>query len=395
VRSATIAVASACTLALALAVLASRHARPAEVSPVVPHGGWNAVWVASLVAALGLYGAGAALARFARVRIGVVLVFAVAMQVVPLAAPLLLSKDLFLYWNEGRTIVTYSQDPYTVTPDAHPADPSFPRVSEEWRASPAPYGPAFEGLTTVPAVVTGASPRHAVVAFRVLAILGVLAAIGIVAWSTRSAAATAFLGWNPLIALHFAGGGHSDAWMVALLVLAVAARNRAAAGAAWPLAAAFKAFPVVLLPLELARTRFRVERRFWVSLAVTSAVIAAISLSVFGTGWLKGSLVGAHVASPLGGVHWLTETGLRHRYAVLIGAGVFAAIYVVLLRSAWRTGRARLSLATTALCMTTSLLRPWYGLWPVALAAAEEDVGAAVAAFALTAYLLLGDAVSF
>ena len=59
-----------------------------------------------------------------------------------------------------------------------------------------------------------------------------------------------------------------DAWMVALLVLAVAMRGTARAGAAWPLAAGFKAFPLVLLPLELARTRFRQPRRFWLSLKI-------------------------------------------------------------------------------------------------------------------------------
>jgi hypothetical protein len=70
-------------------------------------------------------------------------------------------------------------------------------------------------------------------------------------------------------------------------------------------------------------------------------------------------------------------------------------VYLVLLRNAWRTGRGRFSLAATALCLTSSLLRPWYALWPVALAALEEDALAAVAAFALSAYLLFGDAVHF
>ena len=52
------------------------------------------------------------------------------------------------------------------------------------------------------------------------------------------------------------------------------------------------------------------------------------------------------------------------------------------------------ALAATALCLTSSLLRPWYGIWPVALAAVEQDAAGAVAAVALTGYLLLGDAVS-
>ena len=91
----------------------------------------------------------------------------------------------------------------------------------------------------------------------------------------------------------------------------------------------------------------------------------------------------------------LGQLGLRHRYAVVIGGLVFVAVYLVLLRSAWRTGRARLSLAATALCLTSSLLRPWYVLWPLALAAVEVDELAAVAAIALSGYVLFADAVPF
>src|SRR4029078_968842 len=39
-----------------MAVVAARHAHPAKVSPVVPRGSWNAVWIAALVVALLAYG---------------------------------------------------------------------------------------------------------------------------------------------------------------------------------------------------------------------------------------------------------------------------------------------------------------------------------------------------
>jgi hypothetical protein len=116
---------------------------------------------------------------------------------------------------------------------------------------------------------------------------------------------------------------------------------------------------------------------------------------VYGPHWVTATVAGAHQSSPIGGVHWLTQLGLRHRYAVVTGGLAFAVIYLALLRSAWRTGRARLSLAASALCMTSSLLRPWYALWPLALAGIEEDELAALAALALSAYVLFADAVSF
>jgi hypothetical protein len=42
--------------------------------------------------------------------------------------------------------------------------------------------------------------------------------------------------------------------------------------------------------------------------------------------------------------------------------------------------------------MCSSLLRPWYGLWPLALAAVEGDGISEAAAYALSAYLLIFDA---
>jgi hypothetical protein len=160
-------------------------------------------------------------------------------------------------------------------------------------------------------------------------------------------------------------------------------------------ASAFKIVPGVLLPLELAARRLRMPRRWWVGLVGAAVLVVAVATAVYGPHWVGATVAGAHQSSTLGGVHWLTQLGLRHRYAVAAGGLVFAAAYLSLLRSAWRTGRARLSLAATALCLTSSLLRPWYALWPLALAAIEEDEPAAFAAVALSAYLLFADAVSF
>jgi hypothetical protein len=149
----------------------------------------------------------------------------------------------------------------------------------------------------------------------------------------------------------------------------------------------------VLVPLELARRRLDVGRRWWLGLVGGAVAVAAVSTALFGTHWISAATTGAHQTSPLGGVHWLTQAGLTHRNAVAACALIFIAVYLALLWNAWRTGRGRFSLAATALCLTSSLLRPWYALWPVALAALEEDAVAAVAAFALTGYLLFGDAV--
>jgi len=383
-------------LALAAAVLAAslaaRHAEFAESSPVTPRGGWAHVWTGGVVVALVLYGIGVVLLR----RVGslrIVLAIAVVIQALPLAAPLLLSKDSYLYWSQARVLISHGGNPYRDPPGRFAQDPSLAYVSESWRTQTTEYAPLWEIVGTAPAAAAGTSHHRAELAYRVLALLGVLAAVFLVARRTRSAAATAFVGWSPLVALHFAGGGHNDALLAALLVLAVSSAG-AGGGGAWSAATFFKGWPGLLVPLELARVRLRARNGWWLGIAGVTVALSIASFAVFGTAWITTAFSGANTPTGLGGVHWLEQLGLRYRYAVLASSFVFACVYVALLAHAWRRGRARFSLATSALCLTAAQLRPWYALWPVVLAGAEEDALAAVVAYGLTAYLLLADAVS-
>jgi uncharacterized membrane protein len=252
---------------------------------------------------------------------------------------------------------------------------------------------------TIPALLAGASARRAELGYRIFAVLGILLTLALVAWRTRSAAAVALLGWSPLVALHYGGGGHSDAWMIVFLVFGVAMRPAAKSGAAWAIAGAFKPVPVILLPLELARARLRFPRRWWIGLIATTLAISVAATAVWGPHWFVDQARGIHrgvgYPTPLGGVHWLTQLGLAHGRAVLVAGALFVAIYLMLLRHAWIDGRARFSLAATALILTSTLVGPWYALWPLALASIEEDDTAGAVAIALSAYLLLGDAVQF
>ena len=58
-----------------------------------------------------------------------------------------------------------------------------------------------------------------------------------------------------------------------------------------------------------------------------------------------------------------------------------------LAREAWR-GRARLGLAGCLLLATTPWLTPWYAIWALPLAAAEEDRRAQLIGLGFCAYLL-------
>ena len=70
--------------------------------------------------------------------------------------------------------------------------------------------------------------------------------------------AAALVGWNPLFAIHFAGGGHNDSILIALtlgaLALAAAGRKQLA-GAAWALAVLIKWVPLVFFALRAVAAR--------------------------------------------------------------------------------------------------------------------------------------------
>lgn len=376
--------------AIAVAVIAIRHADATALSPIIPRDGWNQAWIAAAIVAFACYGVGFLLAR-PGMNLRAAIAVAVVAQALPLVTPLLLSRDVYHYWSQGRIVAVHHANPYVSTPADYSHDPATPHVAEVWRDKPAPYGPVWEVAGAAAAPVSSA--RAATYVFRVIAVLALLASVALVAIRRRSARAVAILGWNPLLALHFAGGGHSDAVMMLLVLGAVAAGTSAKAGALWPIASAIKPFAPVLVPLELAQHRLRMGRRWWIALVAAAVGVVVVSTALFGFHWIRSVTTGARETSPVGGVHWLAEAGLRHRYAVVLAGLVFVAIYLGLLRRAWRTGRARFSLAASALCLTSSLLRPWYTLWPVALAALEDDVLAALVAYALTGYLLFGDAV--
>ena len=142
-------------VATAAAVAAARHASPSEVSPVVPAHGWNAVWIGGTGAALCLYAVGWLLARRQPLRLGAVVAVAVVVQALPLAAPLLLSKDAYTYWAQARVAVVHHANPYVTAPSAFPRDPALPYVSQSWLDSHAVYGPAWEAVGTLPALAAG------------------------------------------------------------------------------------------------------------------------------------------------------------------------------------------------------------------------------------------------
>jgi Glycosyltransferase family 87 len=348
----------------------------------------------ALVAALALYVA--ALVSLSRrgASLRVVAVLAVAIQLVPLAAPLLLSTDAWTYWSYGRIAVEHDANPYRDAPDEFPDDPSFAYVGADWRDTTSVYGPAFTLASEPLAAAAGESADAAAWIYKTLAALAVLAAVGLAArLSPRPAFACAFAGWNPVLAVHFAGGGHNDAWMAALVVGAVAlgaSGRRVWAGAAWAAAVLIKWVPLVLLPLQALATR-RSGRGFDIrGFALAALVLLGLATVRYGFGWLEafGPLArNANEETSYALPHRLQELGAPRWLAAALFAAGFAVAFAFLVREAVR-GRARLALAACLLMLAAPWLVVWYVVWAVPLAAAEDDRAAQLLALGLCAYLL-------
>lgn len=388
---AALAAGSGALVALVLAVVASHHAATTVHSPLRPDGAWRGVWVAGLIVAFALYAAGVALLLRTVAPPLAVLAVAAAIQLAPLGAPLLLSTDAYSYWDYGRIAAVHHKSPYDVRPTRFPHDPAYPLMGDDWQGKTTVYGPVFTAASAGVAKVAGTSARAAAWSLRVLAALAMLAITAVAAaGSRRPALAAAFVGWNPVLALHFAGGGHNDALMAAALAAALVAARRGSRGmeaAAWVVASSIKIVPLVLLPLRLLEARGRFG---WRALVATAAAIGIPATVLFGPRWLT---IFSPVANQLRSVSSLGLAGQASHLGISTSVArnalvaLFVLAWLVLAWRAWR-GRARLSLTASLLLIATSWLQPWYAIWAVPLAAVEEDQVAGAIALVLCAWFL-------
>jgi hypothetical protein len=317
-----------------------------------------------------------------------VVVVALAVQLVPLAAPLLLSSDAWTYWMYGRIAAVHDANPYEDTPSEFPDDPAYPWAGERWRDSTSVYAPGFTLASEPVALLAGDSHDAAAWLYKGLAALAACASVLLAArLATRQALGAAFVGWNPLLAVHLAGGGHNDAWVGALLLAALVAEP---AGALWVLGAAVKWIPLVLLPLHALGAR-ATGRRVGLPALVSAAGLAFVLASWrYGFAWLGafGPLAdNARETTSYALPHRLSQLGVPESAAIAAFAVLFVFVYVILAREAWR-GRVRLALAAVALLACAPYVTPWYLAWVIPLAAVEEDKLARALALAFTAYLL-------
>jgi len=396
VRRATAVPAGVVTLTLVAAACALAW-QPG--SPLVPRDGGSVSgtaqpFLALLLAAFATYLLALLAIRRMAPSTRVVIALAAAIQFVPLAAPLLLSTDAWTYWSYGWIATRGDGNPYADAPESFPANPALPYMGSAWLDTTSVYGPAFTLASEPLAAVAGDSDAVAAWTYKTLA-AGAAFAAALLAGrlARRRAFAIALVGWNPLLAVHLAGGGHNDAWVGALILAALAlsaSRRLQGAGALWVLVIFVKWVPILFLALRAVEARATGRPTGHRGFAISVATVVLAASVLYGGAWpfailpLAGN---ATLETSYAIPHRLEQIGLPDDLALGLAVTAFLAGFAWLAREA-RRGRARLGLAACLVLVTTPYLAVWYLAWAVPLAAAEEDAVATGACLVLCLYLL-------
>jgi hypothetical protein len=325
------------------------------------------------------------------VRVGVGAI--VALHVIFMIAPPLLSSDIFNYVGYARLETVHHLNPYVHPLAAEPTDPSYIYVG--WPLNTTAYGPIFT-LASLPlgwiAFTTAIWLLKSVTA---LASLGCVALVWACArrLGRPPLPATLFFGLNPILLAYAVGGAHNDLLMVAAALggIYMLLAGRESGMLALVAAVAVKSSSVVLLPFALLGSRRPSRALFWVLLA--AAVGAVATLLAFGTH--TSSLLhvlqrDARLETPNdvpGVVNNVFGLGLANRTLGRIGMLVLVPTVALLLVRVYRGGDwlENAGWATCAVLVTTTWFLPWYLIWFLPLAALAVRPYQRITALALTA----------
>jgi alpha-1,6-mannosyltransferase len=317
-----------------------------------------------------------------------------------LLAPPLFSRDAYSYAAQGL-IVQRGLDPYAYGPYWVPGQ-FADQVDPMWMLTPAPYGPLALQVQHLVVTVAGDNAYLSAVLMRVPAIVAVAA----LAWTLprlakRFGVAPAHALWlavlNPLVIMHFVGGAHGDAIMVAFVALALyaASRGRLWVGAALiAVAASYKQTGALALVGVLgmamqadgtaglgasARLRALVRHGATLTLVTVATFTAVTAVTGLGWGWTSNLSVPASLRSLIApptfvgaSVEWfmnlagmpLATAAAAVPIAQSIGlvAGL-VSITVIVWRVAPRKPVLAAAGALLALVASGPVIHPWYLLW--------------------------------
>jgi Glycosyltransferase family 87 len=326
-----------------------------------------------------------------RFRVGIGAI--VALHVVFLIAPPLLSSDIFNYVGYARLDAVHHLNPYVHPLSAAPTDPSYIYVG--WPLNTTAYGPLFT-LGSLPlGWVSFTAGIWLLKLSAALASLGCVALVWMCATRLGRPAlpATLFFGLNPVLLAYAVGGAHNDLLMLAAALggIYMLLAGRESGMAALVVAVAVKSSSVVLLPFALLGSRRPVKAILWGVGA--AAVIAVVTLIAFGThisSLLHVLQHDARLETPNdipGVINDVLGLGLSTHTLGRIGMLVLLPTIALLLIRVWRGGDwlENAGWATCAVIVTTTWFLPWYLIWFLPLAALAIRPYQRATALALTA----------
>lgn len=337
-------------------------------------------------------------ARLGQVSMRSALGVAMALQVLTLALPLLISRDVYSYAIYGRIASVYHLNPYTAAPIHFGDDLVFPFVAKKWIKTPPVYGPVF---TAVVAFVTRIAPsvNGLVFAFKTLAVSASLLTLAMLGRhvrrvdESRAAFAVMLFGWTPAVVIHSVASGHNDllVGLSILVALALLEKNHeylaTAALTVGTLVKVAAAFPLsILLVTSLAR---RPPRERWRAAAQHLLVGLGISVAFVVPYWQTQD-PSFGLIELAGHTTWLGPSGLLAEAAAFCvsraGAPAFGPLASKIVRTAFlltflialvaiavaMSRRGDLSpkkqgaawgRALLLLTLTGPVLQPWYIVW--------------------------------
>lgn len=322
----------------------------------------------------------------------------VAVHLIFLLGPPLLSSDAFGYLDWARMGVLHGLNPYSTQAASVVSDPVYGFV--RWHTLTSPYGPLFT-LGTYALVPLGlAGSLWALKLVVTLASLGCAALV----WSCARArgssprAALALYALNPAVLVYTLGGFHNDTIMMvtamAAVYLMVTGRERGGA-VMGSLAVAVKSSAGLVVPFLILGASDR--RRALVAALATGAAVLVVALLAFGDrafdfinilGTQQALNSGSSVAAQLGA--WFGWSGSPTPVRLVASTLGVAAIAVFVVR-AWRGADwiEQAAWATLSLMITSSWLLAWYIIWLVPLAALGRGRAIRLGAVAMTLFVVL------
>jgi alpha-1,6-mannosyltransferase len=297
---------------------------------------------------------------------------AVGLLVLAVAVPPTESGDVWAYSWYGRVVAHYHANPYTTPPSHHPDDKWSQHVDRVYKNTDSVYGPVFTAVSGVGMLLFGFSFLAARLFFQLAAAACVVAVLVIVWRRTRSPAAVAIIGLNPLVIVSVVNGAHNDAWVgLGVLVGVVLVSRDRYRWAGLALAAAALIKVAAVLPL-LAVALWVWRNKGWrpaVEVAGAAAVTGLVGYGILGGTTAIEPLRAAqlHFSGPSvwkGPERWLGGQGLTRWIATTATAAV---VGLTLFLSRKRIDHADPALvaggAVLAYCLLGPYVLPWYVFW--------------------------------